>query len=282
VQGLHRAYLGSHYLAQGVGLEFLLKHGTRADYAILAKPGYAVIWEEVGLCWFRIRVKGDMCYVGLRHICVDRNPIVLAARVIDGIELWAREYAAQNAGGQVAPQAAIGAIEAGWPYKPSMTPAICDLYMDVRTRPEANVLDVRDQVGAMLARLQETVPGLELEWEMYLGIPGSRTDPSNWIIQTCTRAWEAVEGKPHVPMQGMSAATDGVILRTWGIPTARLGAKALYVPVAGKPTVAEADHCSVENLVHLARCYAYAIVDTCTRTREEVRARQERASLTAS
>ena len=31
--------------------------GVRADFAIVTKPGFAVQWEEVGVCWFRVRVQ---------------------------------------------------------------------------------------------------------------------------------------------------------------------------------------------------------------------------------
>ena len=43
---------------QGNGCSFMLEQGVYADFAIIAKPGWTVDWEEVGLCWFRIRVAG--------------------------------------------------------------------------------------------------------------------------------------------------------------------------------------------------------------------------------
>src|SRR5207248_9589014 len=69
---------------QGSGCSFMLEQGFRGDFAILAKPGYAVSWEEVGLCWFRVRVKGALNYTGVRHKTPYNNPIVGAAKVIDG------------------------------------------------------------------------------------------------------------------------------------------------------------------------------------------------------
>ena len=44
------------------------------------------------------------------------------------------------------------------------------------------------------------------------------------------RAWEAVAGRPHTPRTGTSGATDAVILRARGIPTARIG-----LPPPGRP-----------------------------------------------
>ncbi|MGH9917531.1 MAG: deacylase, partial [Nitrososphaerales archaeon] len=49
---------------QGNCCSFMLEQGLHTDYAIIAKPGWAVAWEEVGLCWFRLRVNGLFSYVG--------------------------------------------------------------------------------------------------------------------------------------------------------------------------------------------------------------------------
>ncbi len=53
---------------------------------------------------------------------------------------------------------------------------------------------------------------------MILSIPGSFTDPQNWIIQSCMRAWEFVENKKHLPRTKTSGATDANILRRRGNP----------------------------------------------------------------
>ena len=66
-------------VGQGNGCSFMLEQGVRGDFAILAKPGYAVAWEEVGLCWFRVRIHGRLGYTGIRHIVPYKNPIVDAA-----------------------------------------------------------------------------------------------------------------------------------------------------------------------------------------------------------
>ncbi len=42
----------------GRGCEVMLERGLAPDFAIVAKPGYAVAWEEVGPTWFRIRARG--------------------------------------------------------------------------------------------------------------------------------------------------------------------------------------------------------------------------------
>ena len=51
---------------QGNGCSFMLEQGVWADYALIAKPGWAVHWEEVGLCWFEVDRP--------RHLQLRRQP----------------------------------------------------------------------------------------------------------------------------------------------------------------------------------------------------------------
>jgi acetylornithine deacetylase/succinyl-diaminopimelate desuccinylase-like protein len=253
---------------QGNGCSFMLEQGVRGDFAILAKPGYAVAWEEVGLCWFRVRVRGRVGYTGIRHIVPYHNPIVDAARVIEGLEAWFPRYSVRHTSGLVAPQGSIGAIQGGWPHKPAFVPAATDLYVDIRVSPRSDPLQVKRELGEALAEIRATQPGLEVEHEMIVSIPGTHTDPRTWIVQSLMRAWERREGRPHQPITGTSGATDGAILRGRGIPTARLGLPRTPPPPnypgfsMGAATPAA--------MQRLTECLIYSVIDTCTRDRAAV------------
>lgn len=266
--GLHRDFRGPAYQGFGIGCEYMLKHGVRADLAISTKPGYAVVWEEPGQCWFTIRVKGSLCYSGMRQFQGTRNPLVDAARLVEALEAWFPEYTTRHTRGQLAPQGAVGAIEGGWPFKPEFIPGICHVYVDLRTNPHQSMLSVKRELDAFMAGFRRAHPEMDLDWEMTLSVPGSRTDPQSWIIQSCLRAWEAVEGRPHTFVRAQSGTTDGNVLRNAGIPTARFGLPGLMNPEAGWPP--SFDACRVESMERLTRAYVRAIVDTCTRPREEV------------
>ena len=80
-------------VGHGRGCRHMLDRGLAPDFAVIAKPGYAVAWEEVGLCWFRVRVRGVQTYVGRKHFLAYRNPIADAARVVTRLEAWFDEYA---------------------------------------------------------------------------------------------------------------------------------------------------------------------------------------------
>jgi acetylornithine deacetylase/succinyl-diaminopimelate desuccinylase-like protein len=256
---------------QGNGCSFLLEQGVYPDFAIIAKPGWTVDWEEVGLCWFRIRVAGRYSYVGSRHRIAFKNPIVDAATVIQGLEAWFPEYAHRNTSGLVAPQANIGHIEGGWARTASLSPAECRLDIDVRVSPRTTPADVKRQVTEALDRIVAANPGLDLSWDMTLSIPGTSTDPTSFVVQSCARGWEAVTGRPYEGGRNTSGATDANILRGRGVPTARIG-----MPKVRDPGGDEVDFSMGMNAVDpaamadLTRALVYAIVDTCTRPRAAV------------
>jgi hypothetical protein len=197
-----------------------------------------------------------------------RNPIVDAAIVIAGLEDWFPRYTAAHSDGLVAPQGSIGAVQGGWPHKPAFVPAATDVYVDLRVSPRCDPMQVKRELGQALAEIRSSNPGLEVEHEMILSIPGTHTDPSNWIVQSLMRAWEWREGRPHQPIFGTSGATDAAILRSRGIPTARLGLPRTPPPAnypgfsMGAVTPAA--------MKRLTECLVYAVIDTCTRDRSEV------------
>lgn len=255
---------------QGAGCAFMLEQGVRGDFAVMAKPGYSVAWEEVGLCWFKVVVRGDLNYTGVRHVVRGRNPILHAAKVIGLLEEWFPKYTEQNTSGLVAPQGSINAIEAGWTHKPSFVPAACHFFVDLRISPRVSPMEAKRQFGDAVERIVKANPELSVEWEMILSIPGTFTDPKNWIIQSCMRAWEYVEKKPHVPRVKTSGATDANILRARGIPTARLGMPRLGSASEKPRSVFSMETSNAAGMKQLTKCLVYAIIDTCTRERAEV------------
>jgi acetylornithine deacetylase/succinyl-diaminopimelate desuccinylase-like protein len=261
--GLRRSNTG-----QGNGCSFMLEQGVRGDFAIIAKPGYAVSWEEVGVCWFKVAVKGTLNYTGIRHIVPYKNPIVEAAKVIQGLEEWFPVYSARHTSGLVAPQGSIGAIEGGWTYKPAFVPSVVHLYVDVRISPRIDPMQLKREFAEALRQIQARCPGLDVEFDMILSVPGTRTDPTNWIVQSLMRAWEDREGRPHQPIRGTSGATDAAILRGRGIPTARLGLP--RTPPPPQYPGFSMGAASPAAMQRLTECLVYAVVDTCTRDRTEV------------
>lgn len=255
-------------LGFGSGLTYMLEHGVAPDFAIVLKPGYAVVHEEVGLAWFRLTVRGSVGYTGARHKGPYRNVIVDAATVVGMLETWFAEYTQANASGQVAPQGAVNAITAGHPDRGAFNPATCDIAVDLRVSPRTSLRQVAWQLEQALERIRAAAPGLDVTAEMTAGLPGSHTPPQSWIVQSLIRAWEDREQRQHQAPGGGSGASDGAILRGHGIPTARIG---LPPPETSSPypgfSMGVVDTGSMRRLTEVL---VRVIVDTTTRSRAEV------------
>lgn len=212
-----------NHVGHGAGCSFLIEQGVWADAAIIAKSGWAISHEEVGLAWCDITVHGTHTYVGSRHLLPYRNAIRDAALVVEHLETWFDARATERTAGSVSPQGIVASIDGGWTRTAAFTPASVRIRVDMRIAPDQTPLDARRELQHTLTALALQHPGLDLDVDLVLGVPGSRTDPDHWIHRLAVDAWEVEAGTPHVAPSGTSGATDANILRNRGIPTVRVG-----------------------------------------------------------
>ena len=255
----------------GSGVSYMINHGTTADLGIIVKPGWAVSWEEVGLCWFKITVKGQMGYAGMtRSLPNFRNSVVHAARFILELEEWLPKYQERNTSGLCSPQGAISAVRAGWPHKPAFPSAATEIYIDMRCTPRQTPAGVQAEFAAAVDDILARNPEMDVEWEMIAAYPAGHTDPENWIVQSTMRGWEFAEGAEHQVRTRTSGQTDASAIRNLGIPLARVGFPAV-------PTVPEEWRgfggmgvSYIPDLAKVTKALVYAIIDTCTRDRADL------------
>jgi len=255
------------------GVFHLMARGVQTDFALVMKPGNAVYYEEPGLCWFKVAVRGTLGYAGMAHGNARfRSSIVPAAKVILALEDWLPHYTERNSSGQVAPQGWIAAVRAGWPDRIAFPSATAAIYLDLRCNPRTPPAEVKAQFERALASIRSRHPGIELDCEMTASLPGASTDPDNWIVQSAIRAWEAVEGRPHPTPPPTSGQTDISTIRNLGIPTARTGWVSTpdKTPDEYRQGLGGMGVSFPPDLVTTCRKLVYSIIDTCTRTRTEV------------
>ncbi|MFZ2175013.1 MAG: acetylornithine deacetylase [Rhodococcus sp. (in: high G+C Gram-positive bacteria)] len=255
------------------GVFHLLTHGAMPDHAVVFKPLWAVFPEEPGMCWFKVSVRGTFGYAGIsRGTPGFRSSIVPAATVVQEIEAWLPEYTARNTSGSTISEGWISAMRSGSPDKPAFPSATTEIFLDVRVNPRTTPAEVRHQFAQLVDRIRATHPDIELDWEMYGSLPGGMTDPDNWIIQSCRRGWEEVEGRPYETTPLLGGQTDGTLIRRLGVPCARIG---YPWPPATAPTelnegLGGMGVASVSDVMTATRAVVYAVIDTLTRTREEL------------
>lgn len=224
---------GRENTGHGVGANFLLERGFTTDHAIIAKPGWAVSHEEVGLVWIDVEVPGEHTYVGSRHRLPYRNAATTAAAVVERLERWFEDYAELHESGTMRPQGVVSSVVGGFDRLAASTSALVRIRLDVRMTPEQSAPAVVREVRAQLGDLAEEL-GIVIVARQVAAVPGTRTDPQAEIVRAATLAWEEVAGQPHEPMLATSGATDANILRLRGVPTARVGMpKVLTAPDGG-------------------------------------------------
>ena len=244
----------------GVGCARMLRERVMPDMAVIAKSGWSVSWEEVGLAWFLIRVFGTHTYVGSRHLLPYRNAIADAARLVERLEAWFPDWAERHRSGLVAPQGVVSHIEAGWSRMPAFTPAECRLQIDLRVSPRSSKGEVESQFGEFMEQAKREL-ALDCCWRNTVFIPGTHTPPGHPIMQTCIRAWEALQGEAHQAVAGLSGATDANILRMAGVPTARIG-----LPKANLPDIdfqLGMNAASLTDMKRLTDCLIRVAVEIC-------------------
>ncbi|WP_395402685.1 M20 family metallopeptidase [Pseudoduganella sp. UC29_106] len=255
------------------GVLHLLNRGMYPDFAIIMKPWNWIYHEEPGMAWFKLRVYGTLGYAGVPHdIPGFRSSVGAMATVIPELEKWIIEYAERNTSGVVKPHGWIAGVRGGSPERPAFPSFLTELFFDVRVNPRTSPAEVKAQFANFVSALKARRPELQMDWEMYGSVPGGTTDPQNWIIQSARRGWEYIEGRPHGTPDLLGGQTDGAALRRWGVPTARIGwpwpARGSPLPVAEGLGGMGATY--IPELIPCARKIMYALIDTLTRSREEV------------
>ena len=225
---------GRENTGHGVGATFLLERGFTPDHAVIAKPGWAVSHEEVGLVWIDVDVPGEHTYVGSRHRLPYLNAARVAATVIESLETWFDEYAAQNEVGTMRPQGVVSSVVGGFDRLAASTSALVRLRLDVRMTPDQTAPEVVREVNRRLRELSDEL-GVALVARQVAAVPGTRTDPHSEVVLAAVAAWEQVAGRPHEPILANSGATDANILRLRGVPTARVGMPKVMAAPDGGP-----------------------------------------------
>jgi acetylornithine deacetylase/succinyl-diaminopimelate desuccinylase-like protein len=250
-------YQGLRYEGKGFGSTYLVQHGVRADFALVAETtDNAVAWYNCGAIYFKVTLRGRNMYtprlVRGESLATHPNAIVKAAAAIEAIESWAvqREAAMthQTPCGVVRPKAQVGAVRGGIPWRPNRSAPYAALYVDVRTLPGEDPAEV---TASLRAALDATGVGAELEPTMIkAGHEGRGVEP---LVEAIKAAHQLVRGTPP-PAEAESAVIsmwrDTNVFNPAGIPSVTFG------PSRGKADVQGQGHFELTDLVAAAKMYA--------------------------
>ena len=126
-------YKGAEFRGGKTGSRYMVTHGVTADFAIIGEPtGMRLQIGETGYCFAKITVYGKSQHTWCKEFGID--PIEKMTRVIAALKAWEPIYQHRHPHPFMETRIGIGAIQGGYPYKPSKCPApFCNLYVDMRT-----------------------------------------------------------------------------------------------------------------------------------------------------
>lgn len=256
-------YQSMTYEGKGLGSQYLVDHGVRADYALIAEAtSWGLSWVACGACYIKITLRGRNMYtprlIRTESLADHPNALVKGAEVIRALEAWAIDYEERNTYqspcGEVRPKAQVGAVRGGVPYRPNRSSPVCHIYMDVRTVAGADQWAVVDEIRAVAWEID---PAAEVEpYMIKAGYEGQGVKP---LAAAVSRAYEAVfrDIPPPPPTAITSMWRDINVFNSVGIPalTFGLGRGTAHVQGTG--------HYELDDMIACAKIYALTAMDLC-------------------
>jgi acetylornithine deacetylase/succinyl-diaminopimelate desuccinylase-like protein len=250
-------YRGLEYEGKGFGSSYLVEHGYRADYALVSETtDFASCWHHCGASYFKVTLRGRNMYTprlkregGLED---HPNAIVKAAAAVDAIEHWAIRYTEARTKstpcGTVRPNAQVGAIRGGIPWRPNRSSTYCALYVDVRLLPDEDPADVEAEFRAMIDEL-----GVGAEVDVIMtkrGALGTGIEPLHEAITSAHERVRGTEPPAEAEPAVVSMWRDTNVFNKAGIPSINFG------PSRGVADVQGRGYLEVDGLVDAAKMYA--------------------------
>mgnify|MGYP002016548233 CR=1 FL=1 len=259
----------------GTGVLHMLTRGVWSDFALYHKPGWDITWDDTSLNYFKISLFDEPQYLGTPDN--TDNPYRLLqdiVKVIEFVDAFRWGQTSRTDQSHPITSVSMNSIRFGRPDKPNWSPAQADLFLDIRANSSESPLAISRILEQALTEFRSKHTGMRLDLNQYASIPGAKTSPTNWIVQSAIRASQFVAGKQvkNYPVF-RPGQTEASLLRSWGIPTAKIGGTG---PQSGLSPDLPSDikgftmsGSYAPYIIKAAKVMIYTIIDTLTRTRSE-------------
>jgi acetylornithine deacetylase/succinyl-diaminopimelate desuccinylase-like protein len=260
IRGAVRDRTGPAYVGRGYGARRYLALGRPADLAVVTGPsGLRVVNAQAGSLFVEVVACGRPAYLG-RRVGGTASPIEVAMELVGVLADWGRAYAKTHRHdtglGSLEPRLTIGAVEGGWSFAPSTSPAVCHLYLDLRTAPGRSQAGALAGLRSCLRSVGARNAGVELRGRVFGRVRGTETPADHILPRTAISILEDELGIPARPFRPGAADTtnDTNHLRRLGIPAIKVGPSDGLDPDA-EATARHGPHVSRADLVAAARLY---------------------------
>jgi acetylornithine deacetylase/succinyl-diaminopimelate desuccinylase-like protein len=252
--------LGRAYRGRGVGARHFLRRRPRIDFAVVAGPSaLRVVNAQAGSLFIEVAACGQPAYLG-RRPAGGQAPVEVVASFLPELRAWGEAYRERHALdtglGRLEPGLTIGAIEGGWPFAPSTSPAVCHLYLDLRVAPGQSSAQAIRELRECLGVLATRHPSIRIRTGIYARGRATMTASDHPLVRTAVDILERDLGLPAAPYGSGSADTsnDSNLFRQHGIASIKVGPSDRF-DVDPASTATRGLHVNVRDLVVAQRLY---------------------------
>lgn len=264
-------YKGRDYRGGGSGARYMVHHGVIADVCIDGEPtGMRLQIGNTGYLFARITVKGIPSHTFSKASGIDA--IAKMVSLVPALRRWEETYQKRHPHPLMLPLIGIGAVEGGFPFKPSICPSpFCYLYIHVTTIPGTKPMTVYRELEAVLQ--EEAAKDPELDWELkfYLASDGYEIPKSSSVVQAVERSHKEAFKRPVIYPEPArySVSSDCSPIFQYGIPGVTYGAGGITPSGAySMYDGAKGEVLGLENLYKMTRSYTLALIDLCNQPPE--------------
>jgi len=249
-------FRGAEYRGYAAGSRHLVSHGGVADMCVLGEPTeQKVVLAHYGTVWLRISTRGPFVHTAFSGGGLERNSIVRMRDVLDAVLEWIPTWEQRTAYRDRPGVVNVGAINGGFAWRVSRTPARTDLFLDARVPPSMPMTEATAALGELVRGLQERFPQHGIRSEAYVTAPGAEIAEDHELIRALDESHESVFGSPP-ERDVVRWFSDASVLSRYGIATVNYGTS------SGLPG-AEGENLEIAALVDTAKVYALTAARVC-------------------
>ena len=261
-----------------LGARYVASHGGLADYALIAEAtAFSIVPMMTGLAYFKITVyagpSASTFFVQLPEESMETsiNAVLRMAKFMERFVEYVNDYKEKSTysfdGGTVVPRGQIGAIRAGVPAWPIMSPELCSIYCHFTIAPGKDPLDIQRDLEGILADM-----GTEGRVEMFKHLPGHEAWRNkgydtfrNALTDAHSRMFNQVPG--DVASQFVSMWRDINPYNEIGVPAISYGFPTGYTHpgAAGAMNSTASATVKISDMIKAAKIYASLAIDLCSR-----------------
>lgn len=262
-------YQGPTCRGGGCGTTYAAQHGVLADVAIVGEPtGLRVQPGNTSYMFAQISTFGLAQHTWSKENGVDAIP--KAIKVMDALRAWEGDFEAKHKHPRMGSRLGIGAVEGGYPFKPSICPApYCNIYVDVRFPPDSSVMEVRNEIADFLDGLRASDPELETDLNIYLcrsGYEISNDDPLVRVVEQGHREVFSSDAQYPEPYR-YAVSADTAILDDFGVRGLTYGPGGITKDGTYSMYDKDGELCSIQNLLDCTKVYALSLLELCSQPR---------------